>query len=129
MAETQTFSQNDMSAWEPSTSPPLHTAQDLLFEIPCEYCNNSIAASMLSEHQATCDENPLVKQERRRHGRQGTRDNGEDRGVHRKGGGSVEGTEGVCTNVFVYVYVCTNMFVYVYVCISSYCACVHMYIQ
>lgn len=133
MAETQTFSQNDMSAWEPSTSPPLHTAQDLLCEIPCEYCNNSIAASMLCEHQATCDENPLVKQERRRHGRQGTRDNGEDRGVHREGGGALK-AQRVCVRTYLCLCMCVQTclcmcmcvsvpIVHAYICTYSECLC------
>ena len=79
MADTQPFYQNDVSPREPSSSPPLHT-QDLSCDIPCEYCSSSVPASMLCEHQATCDENPMVKAERQRHGRQGTRDSGEGTG-------------------------------------------------
>ena len=93
MTDTQPFSQNDdVSPWEPSNSPPLHT-QDLQYDLPCEYCGSSIPASALVEHQASCEENPLVKYERRRHGKQGARNSGEDR--RRTGGSFMRAKSGI----------------------------------
>ena len=70
MADTQPFSHNDMSPWEPSSSTPVDI-QDVC-DIPCEYCGSTVHALELKEHQATCDQNPLVKIQQQAQGRKGT---------------------------------------------------------
>lgn len=76
MEDTQPFSHNNMSPWEPSSGTPVDT-QDVLCDIPCEYCGSSCPASNLSEHQASCEHNPLVKAQRQTHGRKGAGSTGE----------------------------------------------------
>ena len=60
---------NDTPSYERHT-PIL---QDEAAKIPCEYCEKAIEFSELAEHQANCDRNPMVVEQRRIHGRHSSR--------------------------------------------------------